>query len=180
MSSINESFNFPKINKDQSDYSLKGKKKAFPENNKQEKQKVKDAIIRIHSKIGWGKHNKLSIQRLTEDTRSVFAVSKKDDEDVIGYATAKKLDAKTYYLSFIAVDLEKQRGGIGRNLLLRIIEKVVKKGGDKLILDFRNSEKLVRFYSNIPYKNEIEDAGQYADGTPKKKITYYLNIPNET
>ena len=151
-----------KIPKSYEGFDLKGKKKL-----NREQEKVIRAIQNIHKTIGWDlTDDRISIRRYLENfNRSVFAVSK--DGEIVGYATAKKIDDKNYYLSFIAVDKEKQTSDIGRVLLLRIFEKVKKKGGERIVLDYEDSEILNKFYDSdkIPYARNIRKHDHRFRGT---------------
>jgi len=142
------------IPKNYDNFDLYGKKMFC-----KDKEKVIDAIKKIHQSVGWDESdNTMSILRYTEDSsRSVFAVSKEDM--IVGYATAKEQADKKYYLSFIAVNNEKQTHGIGRALLLRVIEKVQKKGGTSITIDYEDSDELKTFYKSdkIPYKKQSQD-----------------------
>lgn len=134
------------------DVQLCGKKKLSTD-----KEKVIEAIKGIHRSVGWNEQDDaISVKGYKENGNiSVFAMSK--DGSIIGYTTARPVDHQIYYLSFIAVDRKQQSNGIGRRLLFRVIEKVKKRGGQILCLDYEDSTELNKFYlsDKIPYSKNI-------------------------
>ena len=62
----------------------------------------------------------------------------------------------------IGVDPDKQRGGVGKMMLLALEEEVAQRGGNKLSLttDYENNEKAVGFYHSLGY-NEWYDFVTY-------------------
>lgn len=78
----------------------------------------------------------------------------------IGTARVRRLDGQTYKIERVAVRRLDRRSGMGRALMLRLIDDIVRSGGSRIVL---NAQLAVRdFYADLGFAAEgavFEEAG---------------------
>ncbi len=150
------------------------------------------AIERINRSIGWDHYN-APIEQIIKQSGHNLILAVQDGQ-IFGYAVQnaiKRIDGiDKAYVPYIAVDISRQRNKVGSRLMERIFHKAMKHGISALSLDFRGqlhdapagieNEKLVNFYSSLPYQSSIEKVGHgsFKNGDVRYSITYDLASPN--
>lgn len=99
-------------------------------------------------------------------------------EQYVGYIIIRKHKQKdTSYLSFVVVDSQFQKMGIGKKLLNSAVKEVQKMGAKTLILDCRDESSTFyeKFAEEHHFSYSKEQIGQYAFGATKTQITIDLS-----
>lgn len=147
-----------------------------PKQNIENKESMAAAIEHIHERIDhqkdptiyeWQRDTYLSLRRLQEENCVTYFI--RTENQLVGYATMRPArenempspDSNGMYLSFIAIDPEKQRGKMGQALMKTMRKQAKILGTDYLVLDYHGTEKLKSFYQKIKRGTHVEGALHY-------------------
>lgn len=163
----------------------------------EDKESMAAAIAHIHERIDhqkdltiyeWQNDTNLSQRRLMEENCVTYFI--RVENQLVGYATMRpaydkempKPDSEGMYLSFIAIDPEKQRGKMGQALMHTMRQQAKILGSDYLVLDYHGTEKLKNFYQKFKPGTHVVGALQYRMNTEtglkelihKMRVVYQL------
>ncbi|AEH25016.1 ribosomal protein S18-alanine N-acetyltransferase [Pyrococcus yayanosii] len=95
---------------------------------------------------------------------------------VIGYVMGYLRPDMEGHIMSIAVDPEYRGNGIGKALMIAVIERLLKKGARWIGLEVRvSNERAIRLYERLGFRKVKRIIGYYSDG----EDAYYMVLPAE-
>lgn len=139
----------------------------------------RDLLVSIYNKnfplSRWSK--KYFFTFLLDSPRSFFGFYIKQDENIIGLALGRLIpqDISIFCLSALWVDKRFRGQELGKKLVQKIISVIAnKRSVGKIILHFRDSNNLEKYYSRLGFSGH-KITGAYSNGEPKHYMELNLN-----
>ncbi len=130
-------------------------------------------ISRIEVKSFKEKYPRGIFMMFLENNPDTFLVAEYNGR-VIGYVMAYLRPDLEGHIMSIAVDPEYRGNGIGKALMLEVMERLVKKGAQYIGLEVRvSNEKAIKLYEKLGFRKVKRIIGYYADG----EDAYYMMVP---
>ncbi len=130
-------------------------------------------ISRIEVKSFREKYPRGIFMVFLENNPDTFLVAEYNGR-VVGYVMAYLRPDLEGHIMSIAVDPEYRGNGIGKALMLEVMERLVKKGAQYIGLEVRvSNERAIKLYEGLGFRKVKRIIGYYADG----EDAYYMMVP---
>lgn len=110
-----------------------------------------DTLLALYDSVGWAAYTRDPAGLQTALCNSSYVVTAWQEGQLVGLARALSDDVSIVYIQDILVRPEFQRGGVGRALLTRLLERFAHVRSAVLLTDA--DEKQLRFYASLGFKN---------------------------
>ncbi|WP_461865506.1 ribosomal protein S18-alanine N-acetyltransferase [Thermococcus sp.] len=132
-------------------------------------------ISRIEVKSFKEKYPRGIFMMFLENNPDTFLVAEYNGR-VVGYVMAYLRPDLEGHIMSIAVDPEYRGNGIGKVLMIEVIERLIKKGAKYIGLEVRvSNERAIKLYERLGFRKVKRVIGYYADG----EDAYYMLLPAE-
>lgn len=113
-----------------------------------------DDLLSLYDSVGWATYTRDPAGLQTALKNSTCVVTAWREGQLIGLARALSDDVSIAYIQDILVRPKFQRGGVGRALLARLLERFAHVRSTVLLTD--DDEAQLRFYASLGFKNTRE------------------------
>jgi len=110
-----------------------------------------DSLLALYDSVGWAAYTRDPAGLQTALRNSTYVVTAWHEGQLVGLARALSDDVSIVYIQDILVHPEFQRGGVGRALLTRLLERFAHVRSAVLLTDA--DERQLRFYASLGFKN---------------------------